>query len=258
MSIEKLRYRLYIDESGDHTFNDIVNPARRFLGITGCILESGYYRLTFQPGFEALKQRFFPHSPDQPVILHRTDLINRRGRFWPLRDKSVETAFNQTLLDFLKNTETTLLTVVLDKKSHMERFHEAAMHPYHYCIVTLVEKYAEFLREKNGIGDVLAENRGGHEDIQLKGAYRALLENGTIARTPSYFKQVLSSSEIKIKPKSANIAGTQLADLLAHPCKQATVLSGSEKDVWESSFGARIYATIEDRFFHGKEGKALL
>jgi len=33
------RYRLYIDESGDHTYRDIEEPARRYLGLTGCWVE---------------------------------------------------------------------------------------------------------------------------------------------------------------------------------------------------------------------------
>ncbi len=41
------RYRLYIDESGDHTYKDIGEPARRYLGLTGCFVEGEVYRTQF-------------------------------------------------------------------------------------------------------------------------------------------------------------------------------------------------------------------
>jgi hypothetical protein len=43
---------------------------------------------------------------------------------------------------------------------------------------------------------------------------------------------VLTSKEIKLKPKNANIAGTQLADLLAYPLKQEILVeNGRISDV---------------------------
>jgi hypothetical protein len=65
----------------------------------------------------------------------------------------------------------------------------------------------------------MAESRGGREDIQLKAAYRAVYDGGSSYRSPDFFQRTLSSKEIKIKPKIANIPGLQLADLLAYPAK---------------------------------------
>lgn len=39
--------RLYVDESGDHTYKEIEKPEKRYLGITGCIISSEYYRTAF-------------------------------------------------------------------------------------------------------------------------------------------------------------------------------------------------------------------
>ena len=81
------RYRLYVDESGDHTYFKLEEPAKRYLGVTGIFIECEYYRTTFQPAMEELKQKHFPHSPDEPVILHRGDILQRKGPFWVLRDE---------------------------------------------------------------------------------------------------------------------------------------------------------------------------
>jgi hypothetical protein len=213
------RYRLYIDESGDHTFENLDLLPRRYLGILGCFVDSDYYRQTFQLDFEQLKQKFFPHSPDEPLILHRREIIDKSGPFWRLRDTEVKENFNNDLLKFFSAADYKVVAVVIDKKSHIDRYQAAAFHPYHYCIAALLERYCGFLNFYNACGDVLAEGRGGKEDLQLKEAYRRVYESGTTQRGPDFFQKCLTSKEIKIKPKSSNIAGLQLADLLAYPCK---------------------------------------
>jgi hypothetical protein len=143
-------YRLYIDESGDHTYGkkelrdlrikfkdkaieipithypELENEEKRYLGLTGCIIKTENYRTKIQPELEALKQKHFPHNPDDPVILHRKDIVNKRGHFWRLRDSESEKKFNEDLLFFLEKNEFIIITVVIDKKTHIERYRAAA------------------------------------------------------------------------------------------------------------------------------------
>jgi hypothetical protein len=259
------RYRLYIDESGDHTYRDINDPAKRYLGLTGCFIEAEVYRTQFHPTLEDLKQTFFPHSPDEPIVLHRKDLINRRGPFWRLRDPEYEQRFNQALLDFLESQDYLLVTVVIDKKSHIERYGAAAYHPYHYCLVILLERYCGFLNRFHAQGDVMAESRGRKEDQQLRAAYRRVYENGTHFHEAEFFQRVLTSKEIKLKAKSANIAGLQLADLLAYPCKQEILVAERKikdpGDVFGKEVGRRIEAKYNRHYLDDRVwgyGKVLL
>jgi len=242
------RYRLYIDESGDHTYRDIEDPAKRYLGLIGCFIETEVYRTQFHPALEALKQTFFPHSPDEPVILHRKDVINRRGPFWRLRDPKYERRFNQALLDFLESQDYWLVTVVIDKKAHIERYGAAAYHPYHYCLAVLLERYCGFLNRFHAQGDVMAESRGGKEDQQLKAAYHRVYENGTYFREAEFFQRVLTSKEIKLKPKLANIAGLQVADLLAYPCKQEILVTERRIEDPGEVFGKEICHRIAPKY----------
>ncbi len=213
-------YRVYIDESGDHTYRSIERPDKRYLGLTGCIIEAEYYRTTFHPALEALKQKHFPHDPDEPVVLHREDILNRKGPFWRLRDENARMAFDRDLLRFFEDQEYILITVVIDKKGHVERYGEAAFHPYHYCLTTILERYCGFLDLLNASGDVMGESRGTKEDKELMTAYNRVYDGGTQFRPTRFFQKVLPSHKLKIKPKIANIAGLQIADLLAHPSKQ--------------------------------------
>ena len=73
-------YRIYIDEVGNHDMSHADDPNERFLSLTGVILESGYTAQTFIPEMNELKQRFFQHDPDEPVIFHRDRRASCRER----------------------------------------------------------------------------------------------------------------------------------------------------------------------------------
>lgn len=242
------RYRLYIDESGDHTYYKLEDPAKRYLGLTGVFIETEYYRTIFQPEMERLKQKHFPHSPDEPVILHRKNIINRWGPFWRLRDTESERAFNEDLLLFIGEQNYTIITVVIDKKTHIERYHKAAYHPYYYCLDVLLERYCGFLNFRNAIGDVMAESRGATEDLELRRAYQKLYRGGTGFRESNFFRRALTSLEIKLKPKSKNIAGLQLSDLLAHPSKQEILIEEQRLDDPGDNFGKQICQRIQAKY----------
>ena len=129
------RYRLYLDEAGDHVYprdeNNVVSPG---LGITGVIFENDYYKSTAHPDFTAFKERHFPHNPDEPVILHRKELINKKGAFWRLLDPAKEKAFNDDFLQTIQKYDFKLLTVVIDKNTHVKRYCQNPPHPYHYFL----------------------------------------------------------------------------------------------------------------------------
>lgn len=242
------RYRLYVDESGDHTYHALEDPAKRYLGLLGLFVETEVYRTRFQPALERLKQMHFPHSPDEPVILHRKELVNRDGPFWRLRDAERERQFNQDFLECIATQDYGLILVVIDKKSHIERYGGAAFHPYHYCLTTLLERYCGFLNFFNAQGDVLAESRGGTEDLQLKQAYRNIYNGGTFFHDVEFFRRTLTSGELKLKRKEANIAGLQVADLLVYPSKQDLLVQEGCIAEPGDVFGKEICARIEPKY----------
>jgi len=66
----------------------------------------------------------------------------------------------------------------------------------------------------------MVESRGGDVDIQLKESYARLYREGTENISSGIWQSCLTSKELKVKPKSANIAGLQLADLIAYPSRR--------------------------------------
>jgi hypothetical protein len=246
---QKKRYRLYFDESGDHTYKALEETARRYLGLTGIIVECDEYRLTFQPDLEALKQRHFPHDPDDgQVVLHRESIINKRHVFGRLRDPAIEAAFDADLLRFLQQQDYAIITVVIDKRAHVGRFGPDAFDPYHSCIDALLERYCGFLHSRGGHGDVMGESRGGREDRALKEAFNHVVGAGNQHCSRDYFADVLTSAELKLKPKPANVAGLQVADILAHPCKFALLRQEGLVEGSGSAFAERISACVAEKY----------
>jgi len=85
-------------------------------------------------------------------------------------------------------------------------------------------------------GDVFAESRGGTEDSNLKDAFRAIHTLGSYYLPASRCQATLTSKHIKIKPKVLNIAGLQLADLLAHPLARDVLRNYGHLFGYESPF----------------------
>jgi hypothetical protein len=213
------RYRLYVDESGDHVFRDVDEFQHRFLCLLGCWFRNPDY-LDFHTALENLKARFFPHHPDEPVVLHREDMINARKVFKNLQSNEVRAHFDNDLLRIIDKGVFRVVAVVIDKSALRRAYGEAAAHPYHLGLGFLLQRYAGYLNHLNRVGDVMAEARGGKEDRLLKESYTRVYEHGVWMTGGHAFQTALSSRELKLKLKSANIAGLQLADILGHPVKQ--------------------------------------
>ncbi|HUI87372.1 MAG TPA: DUF3800 domain-containing protein [Anaerolineales bacterium] len=243
------QYRIYIDESGDHTYNHCDEDSKRYLGLVGCVIENDHYRTKFQPDFEAFKQKHFPHNPDDPVIFVRSKIVSKYGAFWRLKDKNKRDAFNEELLQFIEGHNFMVIAVVIDKKTHLDSYGIAAYHPYHFCVAAMMERYCGWLDRLGRMGDAMAESRAG-EDKFLKEAFRHLYCNGTYFHRPPFFQKGLTSAEIKLKCKDANIAGLQLADLLAHPCKEEILIQkGLITDI-RGDFTKKFREVIEKKYNH--------
>lgn len=236
--------RYYIDEVGNPDLGASEDPNHRYLSLTGVIVSLDYVRVTLSPELEALKARHFGCHPDEPVTLHRKELVNKRPPFEALREQQRERAFNEDLLDRLSTWDYTVQTVILDKLEYRARYRTWQADPYHYCLRVLLERYVRWLARNNCVGDVMAESRGGKEDLRLKGSFGRVHEQGTEYVDRSVFQERLTSSELKVKKKDNNIAGLQLADLVAHPSFRAS-LARSQRSRLPDTFGGRIAQILE-------------
>ncbi len=208
--------RLYIDESGDHRASHQTEIGKRYLGVVGVCFEKAAGE-KFRKDLDDFKREHLDYDEDDPPILHREDIVSKRGSFHVLRDDHRRAGFDQGLLNLIKNAHFYAIAVVIDKWQHSKKTYRQLMHPYHYCLHAMLERYCGRLDFDGTQGDVIAESRGGVEDTLLKRTYGEVWEGGTLFCPRVKCKKTLTSKNLKLKPKGANVAGLQLADIVAHP-----------------------------------------
>jgi hypothetical protein len=211
------KYRLYIDETGNSDLTSSDNPNHRYLSLTGVAIELGYVESVIFPELEVLKSTYFRSHPDDPVVLHRKEMVNQKHPFEALGEEQIRNRFNKDLLAMLERWEYTVITVLIDKLEHKQKYSSWQFDPYHYGLMIMIERYVLFLEEKNAKGDAMAESRGGKDDRRLKDSFERLIERGTEYIDFQRFMNSLTSKQLKVKSKLNNIAGLQLADIIAHP-----------------------------------------
>lgn len=243
-----MKYRMYVDEVGNSDLESSDDPNHRFLSLTGTILELDYVQTTLHPQMEQLKTKYFRSHPDDPIIFHRKEMLNARPPFEKLRDETVRRAFDEELLGLLASWEYSVITVCLDKKKHKETYTTWRYDPYHYCLAVLMERFVFFLGRKTAHGDVMAESRGGKEDLRLKKSFTRLWEQGTEYVEPRQFQERLTSKELKVKTKTNNIAGLQLADLLAHSSRHEILWENEHIDREPAPFAKRLIAVLQKKY----------
>ena len=175
------------------------------------------------------------------------EIINRKGSFWRLRKPETQQSFNADLLNIIKSTDFLIISVVIDKL-RLKQSYPDPFHPYHIALGFMLQRYCGYLNHINRTGDVLAESRGGREDQLLKNAYNHIYVHGDMHHSASFFKQVLTSSELKLKKKSFNIAGLQLADLLAHPVSREILIENGLINESKDTFGRQITNVIQGKY----------
>jgi hypothetical protein len=246
-------FRLYIDESGDHTYGKLDDVGQRYLCLLGAIIRKDNYSSLFEPEMNNLKKKHFSYDPDFPVIFHRDEIVGKKGCFGVLKDPNKEKLFNEDLLNFFNQMDYVVIAIVIDKYSHLDKHKETAFNPYDYLLELMLERYAgyfHYFRDKtscNCRGDVLAESRGGNEDKELKQTYERIYTSGTRYKDSSFFQSVLTSKEIKLKKKEFNIAGLQLSDLLASPAKKEILRDHERIDII-TDFEKKVVCILDKKY----------
>ena len=209
---------MFIDDTGNVDSAATNHPQRRFASITGVIFELDYLEQTFEPSFLRLKERHCGLAPHgKPPILHLRRIKKAEGPFQFMRDAERRAAWQRDTLSMYHRAKYTVVTVCVDKIAFYAAHPNWTGDVYELLVGNAIERYFYFLRGR-GTGDVLAEAVNGQLDTQLKELYRRFYLNGTDHIPADGLQKVLSSRQIKIKPKNADVQGLQMADLLASTC----------------------------------------
>lgn len=176
-------------------------------------------------------------------------MINRRKVFKILQDDTKRAEFDACLLSLIQMANFRVVVVVIEKAAMRASYGESAGHPYHIGLGFLLQRFAGYLNHINRVGDVMAEARGKREDMLLIDSYARVYERGIWGVTsPEFFQSALTSQQLKLREKKANISGLQLADLLAHPAKQWVLRYYGLLDDPPAPFAERLMKVVEEKF----------
>lgn len=210
-------YRLYLDETGVEAIKRLHSDRFRYLSLSGVVMKLEHARDYLAPSFDKIKADIFDQDPDARICFHRTDIMQCKGPFEPLKKQESRDTFDDRILRVMSDCEYRLITVLVDKAWMVEQEHYQNTHPYHYLMEILVEKYALLLNRMNSTGDIMPEARGKRQDKELQAQFKRCRDKGTRYASVDLISRKIPFSKLKFRTKKDNSAGLQLCDLLAHP-----------------------------------------
>lgn len=199
---------VYVDESGDHSLASIDKDYPVFV-LALCIFHKRHYAEKIVPAVEKLKFNYFGHDS---VVLHENEIRKQKGDFAFLAHRPTREAFMAGLTSIMEASNFILIACVVDK-ARLSRAAGAASNPYHIALGIGLEALRGFLAEKGQDGvktHVVVECRGKKEDAELELEFRRICDGDNPGNRVLPFDVVFAD-------KKTNLAGLQLADLVARP-----------------------------------------
>jgi hypothetical protein len=249
---------MYVDENGHHYLRgDLSNNNNRFLCLTGVIMRLSAHDL-LKEQLNELKMQCFE---TKDIVLHRRELISGKPPFEKLQDDTVRNHFNTNILKIFSDLKYGVLSVVIDKKAHVEKYGILrARDPYALALEFLMQRYQYWLQDystQHGhlFGDIVAESRGGREDKLTKETYKIIYEGEGYNRLKNA-NMFFSSKEIKLKKKKDNIAGLQFVDLISHPARRYILSQNNlAANIKPTSFEQNVVEILINGKFRHKSGR---
>ena len=201
-------YVVYVDESGDHSLASIDRDYPVFV-LALCVFHKRHYAEKIIPAVEKLKFNYFGHSS---VVLHEHEIRKQKGEFVFLSHHPTRIEFMQRLSSIMEASNFILITCVVDK-ARLGRGEGATTNPYHIALGICLEALREFLAEKGQEQlqtHVVVECRGKKEDAELELEFRRICDGENHGNRQLPFNIVFAD-------KKTNLAGLQVADLVARP-----------------------------------------
>jgi hypothetical protein len=229
---------LFLDESGDHSLHK-VDPQFPVFTLAGCAFDDSYYEARVVPEIVVLKHRLFGRSD---IVLHTADITRNRNGFESLKMAEVREEFYRSLNEFLRALDFVVVAVSIRKNEHIRRRAEPA-DPYHLSLEVILERFYYLLQERNDHGRVIAESRNRLFDNDLRQEFDRLMSTKR-----SYVRAARLRSRIEgleFRHKRENLAGLQIADLVATPVSRFVIGRRTHED----------FSIIEQKFRRSPVGE---
>ncbi|MGI9027577.1 MAG: DUF3800 domain-containing protein [Candidatus Saccharimonadales bacterium] len=206
---------LYIDETGDHSLSKIDKSYPIFV-LSGVICDMVYHDGELTDYLNALKLK---HFGTEDIVLHSKEMTHPQSANNKLYMSFINMEFRKKFYaDFeklLSSLRISLVACVILKNKHLIKYGLEAKDPYLLSFDNLINQLI-FNLDDTQKGKIVAESRNSVLDNQLKISYLSSRVKGTNKVQAAEIKLKLASS-IEFKQKSDNIAGLQIADMVASP-----------------------------------------
>jgi len=202
---------MFLDESGDHNL-EVIDPQYPMFVLAGVILEQDYAQGELEQKVARFKQDLFARTD---LILHTADITRNRNGFENVKDGAFRQRFYTALNTLVESLDFKIVACAIRKDQHLARYGVAALDPYMLSLHVLVERFCFEIGRVSGGGLIVAERRNPTLDHQLELAFLNLKIQGT-----QYIPAAQVETRImglNLRRKTENIAGLQLADLVATP-----------------------------------------
>lgn len=217
---------MFLDESGDHSLDKIDNSYPIFV-LAGCIFDLDYYSKVAEPKINELKIKHFGKTD---IILRSYNIRKQKGDFSCLVDKKKREAFYNDLDVLVKLLDFRIIAAAIHKLKLKDQYIEPD-NPYNLCLRFILERSVMFIGKSNDKLIFRIESRETHNDRKLAEVYEKF--RSTDGR---FFKKEEVQSkfvDFSFNQKVQNIAGHQIADLVAYPIGVAVLDKERENKAFE-------------------------
>ncbi len=226
---------MFLDESGDHSL-DKIDPQFPVFVLAGCLLDKEYHDDVVESLLQRYKQDLFGHHG---IVLHTADITRNKRGFEMMKDGEFRSRFYAETNSLVAGLDFTVLACAIHKQRFADQYGRFAFDPYVLSLECLIERFVFFLQEREEVGQIVAESRNPTFDKGLDLAFQLLLTKGTRYVRPSRLAERLTGLTFRLKKE--NIAGLQIADLVATPIARAVLGKPVREDygIVESKFRRR-------------------
>lgn len=208
-----MKFRLYMDESGDHGLTTVDPDFPVFL-LCGVIMTEKHYD-DLSDDMNRLKEAIWN---SKEVIFHSRDIRKCEKEFVKLFDLRLKERFYGEINRIMAEHRYAIIASGIRKDRYIRQIGRLSNDVYELALSFIIER-AVFLmddvRASSKSLEIVIERRGGREDKLLEEHFQRLMSRGTGYVSAERLKAY--DLRITFRSKRENINGLQLADLIAYP-----------------------------------------
>ena len=229
----KTSYYLYIDESGDmgnyiNKNDQIIKGSSQFFTLAGIIVCDDEQKNMEDKTNNMIDRYFDRGSLDKNFKLHYHPLRNKRAPYDQLSDEMrkqlVDDVFN-----IIKKSDCFLLSVTIDLERYYRKY-DNPVNPQAYAMLIMLERFQDFLEEKNGEGKAIYErfNKKTRKKVEYA------MEELRVSLRLRHYKELsnirghVANGDPKIHPI------LQLVDFFAYVVSIRRTSNFKKEDRWQS------------------------